>query len=161
LTAAPTLFITCGLQGSGKTTLAKRLEFEHSALRLTADEWLHELHPEVAGAELDALRDPVERVQWRVATRALELGCNVVLDWGLWSREERDHYRLQARALGARVVLCLADASREELLDRLSRRNAERPPGTFHITEARLDQSMTFFERPTQEEIALFDPEAP
>jgi predicted kinase len=24
-----TLFLTCGLQGSGKTTLAKRLEIEH------------------------------------------------------------------------------------------------------------------------------------
>ena len=58
-------------------------------------------------------------------------------------------------------MLCLAEASREELLDRLSRRNAEQPPGTFHITEARLDQSMTLFERPTQEEIALFDPEEP
>ncbi len=78
-----TLFLTCGLQGSGKTSLAKRLEIEHSALRLTADEWLHELHPGVSGVELDALRDPVELVQWRVATRALELGCDVILDWGL------------------------------------------------------------------------------
>jgi predicted kinase len=137
------------------------LEKVHSALRLTADEWLHELHPEVSGAELDALRDPVERVQWNVATRALELGCSVVLDWGLWSRQERDHYRLEARALGARVVLCLVDASRQELLHRLTRRNADAAPGTFHITEARLDQSMSLFERPTDEEIALFDLEAP
>ncbi|WP_302061230.1 AAA family ATPase [Streptomyces sp. A3M-1-3] len=33
-----TLFITCGLPGSGKTTLARRLEQEQSALRLTAAE---------------------------------------------------------------------------------------------------------------------------
>jgi hypothetical protein len=58
-------------------------------------------------------------------------------------------------------VLCLVDASRRELLDRLARRNADAPPGTFHITEARLDQSITLFERPTNEEIALFDPEVP
>jgi predicted kinase len=131
LTAAPTLFLMCGLQGSGKTTRAKRLEIEHSALRRTADEWLHELHPDVSGAELDALRDPVEQIQWRVATRALELGCNVILDWGLWSREERDLYRLQARDLGTRVVLCHADATRGELLDRLSLRNAMRPQARF------------------------------
>lgn len=161
MTATPTLFLTCGLQGAGKTTLAKRLEREHSALRLTADEWLHELHPETSGAELDALREPVERVQWRVAARALELGCNVILDWGLWSREERDHYRSLARDVRARVVLCLVELTREELLDRLSRRNADATPGTFHITEERLDQSIALFERPTPEEIALFDAEVP
>jgi predicted kinase len=152
-----TLFLTCGLQGSGKTTLAKRLEVEHSALRLTADEWLHELHPGVSGVELDMLRDPVERVQWSVAIRALELGCNVILDWGLWTREERDRFRVQAHDLGARVVLCLVDTTREELLERLSQRNDVAPSGTFHITEARLDQSISLFERPTPEEIALFD----
>jgi predicted kinase len=152
-----TLFLTCGLQGSGKTTLAKRLETEHAALRLTADEWLHVLHPGVSGAELDSLREPVERVQWDVARRALELGCNVILDWGLWSREERDQYRLAARALGARVVLCLVEATPEELFERLSRRNADAPRGTFYISESRLDESIALFDRPTPEERALFD----
>jgi predicted kinase len=81
----------------------------------------------------------------------------VILDWGLWSREERDRYRREARELGARVVLCLVDATREELMERLSRRNARAPSGTFHISESRLDQSIALFERPTQEEISLFD----
>ena len=98
----PTLFITCGLQASGKTTLAKRLEEERSALRLTADEWLRQLHPRLSEAELDAVRETVEHVQWSVAIRALQLGCNVALDWGLWSRQERDHYRFEARTLGAK-----------------------------------------------------------
>ena len=107
---------------------------------------------------LDVLREPVERVQWNVARRTLELGCNVILDWGLWSREERDRYRLAARELGVRVALCLVEATREELFERLSRRNAAAPHGTFHVSEARLDQSIGLFERP--EEIALFDVEA-
>ncbi|MEP7003961.1 MAG: AAA family ATPase [Chloroflexota bacterium] len=37
-----TLFITCGVPTSGKTTLAKRREAEQRAVRLTADEWLAE-----------------------------------------------------------------------------------------------------------------------
>jgi hypothetical protein len=52
------------------------------------------------------------------------LGCDVVLDWGLWSRRGRDRLRTGARAIGARVVLCLLDPSRDELWDRLSRRSA-------------------------------------
>ena len=37
------LFITCGVPGAGRTTVAKRLEREHTALRLTPDDWLREL----------------------------------------------------------------------------------------------------------------------
>ena len=41
-----TLFITCGVQGAGKTTLARSLEKEHKAIRFTPDEWLRELFPQ-------------------------------------------------------------------------------------------------------------------
>lgn len=159
-----TLFITCGVTGAGKTTVAKRLEVEHEALRLTADEWLHELYRDeelVCINENGDLRAPhrpqVERLQWALALRALRLGMNVVLDWGLWTREERDPYRTEAQGLGIRVVLCVLDASREELLRRLAARNADLPAGTFRIDEAQLDRALRWFERPAASETALFD----
>lgn len=34
------LILMCGLPGAGKTTLAKRIEIEEDALRLTPDEWM-------------------------------------------------------------------------------------------------------------------------
>lgn len=155
-----TLFLTCGLPGSGKTTLARRLEREHSALRLTADEWLRDLHPELTEPELDTIRDRVERLQWATALRVLALGVDVVLDWGLWAREERDHYRSEARTVGARVVLCLLEPSRQELLDRLRPRNAAPEAGVFRVTDEEFEWAWAFFqrERPTAEELALFDP---
>jgi len=49
-----TLFLICGLPGSGKTTLAKQLELAHSALRLCPDEWIATLMGDVTDtAELD------------------------------------------------------------------------------------------------------------
>ncbi|MEU4844997.1 AAA family ATPase [Streptomyces gilvosporeus] len=45
MTPVSTLLITCGLPGTGKTTFARRLEREWSALRLTADAWLHDFCP--------------------------------------------------------------------------------------------------------------------
>jgi predicted kinase len=155
----PTLFLTCGLPGSGKTTLAKHVEQEFRALRLTADDWLHELYPAISTSEGEAgpIRGGVERLQWGTAVRALELGCNVVLDWGVWAREERDLYRTTAREVGARVVLCLLNPTVDELWERLSRRNADRPFGVFEITKAALMRFSEVFERPTAEELALFD----
>ena len=165
-----TLFITCGVPGSGKTTLAKRLEAEQRAVRLTGDEWLHELYPGESHVALDAQgplverlqwvkarRPLVERLQWALALRTLALGVNVVLDWGLWTREERDRYRTEAQERGVRVVLCALDPSRDELVRRLRDRDAALPAGTFRIDEELLDYGLRLFERPTAAELALFD----
>lgn len=133
----PTLYLTCGLPGAGKTTLAKRLEQEAHALRLTGDDWMHELHPGISTpeAETGPWRSRVERLQWVIALRTLQLGCNVVVDWGVWAKEERDLCRTSAREVGARVVLCLFDPPIDELSRRLSLRNAQLPVGTFEISE--------------------------
>ncbi len=160
MSPAPTLYLTCGLPGAGKTTLARRLEREVPALRLTADEWLHALWPDISTAEAEhgPFRRRVERLQWPLALRALELGASVVLDWGVWAREERDFYRAAARAVGARVALCLLDPPPEELWRRLSERNADRPFGAFEIGETDLARWSGMFQRPTADEMALFDP---
>jgi len=154
----PTLFLTCGLPASGKTTLARRLESERRAVRLTADEWLHRLYPHLSVADSVSVRWPVHEIQWEVATRLLALGCNVVVDWGIWAREERDRFRTEARALGARVVLCLLDPPLDELEQRLEQRNATPPAGTFHISRELLESSVKVFQRPQAEELGLFDP---
>ena len=160
MTYAPTLFLTCGLPGAGKTTLARRLEQDVPALRLTGDEWLHQLYPGISTpeAETGPGRGLVERLQWAVAMRALELGCSVVVDWGVWAREERDLCRTEARRIGARAVLCLLDPSVDELWERLSRRNTDRPSGAFEISRPELLRWSRRFQRPTADELALFDP---
>jgi len=154
-----TLYLTCGLPCAGKTTLAKQIEVERNALRLTADEWMVALYgpqpesPEIMKGAPSARRTAVEALQWRVAARALELGIDVVVDWGVWSRSERDDYRARAAALGARTVLCFLDVPRAELMRRLELRNANPLPGTYRIEAHYLDLWSTWFERPTADEL--------
>ncbi|MCB0033602.1 MAG: AAA family ATPase, partial [Anaerolineales bacterium] len=144
----------CGLPGAGKTTLAKQLEHQRQALRLCPDEWIVPILKDVSDtAERDRLRDPVEALQWEMAKRLLTLGTNVILEWGFWSQEERAYYRREAEALGAEVELHYLEVGREELWARLQQRNANLPPGTFHITKDDLDLWSSWFEPPTAAEL--------
>lgn len=147
-----TLILICGLPGSGKTTLAKQLERDRRALRRSPDEWMAPLLGEsLDQAALDSHREPVKFVQWSIAARAL--GVNVVLDWGFWSRRERDTFRAQAEELGARAELHFLEASLAELWPRLDRRNRELLPGTLAVTKDDLERWTSCFEPPSAGEL--------
>ncbi len=150
----------CGLPCSGKTTLAKKLEHQHAALRLTTDEWHIRLFGKdwLADPEHDTRHTMVEAIMWEVAARALTLGVNVILDFGLWAKEERNDFRARAAALGARSEIHFLDVPEEELLKRLAVRNAQLPDKTFAIPEAKLKEWMRIFQAPTEEELRAQEP---
>jgi predicted kinase len=145
-----TLHLICGLPGSGKTALAKRLERELPALRLAPDEWMARI---VGDGYDEEKRTVVETIQWEIAARALSLGVDVILEFGFWSRRERDDFRSRAAALGSDTKLYFLDVPRDELLRRLGQRNAALPQDTFRIDEAQLDLWMNHFEPPTPDEL--------
>lgn len=152
---APVLHLLCGLPGSGKTTRATELEAAGQGVVLNANQWVCELYPDDAEAAARDHRNPlVERVQWELAERLLTSGVGVVLDWGLWARSERDHYRHRAEALGATVRIVFLDVPIDELHGRIAARNDDLPPGTFRISPRELDEWAAAFEPPSQDELS-------
>ncbi|WP_223167845.1 AAA family ATPase [Nonomuraea sp. SYSU D8015] len=145
------LILLCGLPGSGKTTLAKRLAAELPAVRLCPDEWLAGLGIDFHDAQA---RDRLERLLWRHAQDLLRLGQTVILEYGFWSRAEREELRLGARTLGAAVELRYLVVPLDELHRRLERRSGW---GTVPIARDMLDHWATLFEPPTPEELARYD----
>ena len=149
-----TLHLMVGLPCAGKTTLARQLEVERSALRLTPDEWQLRLFGQDADEpEHDARHSLIEAMLWDVASRALALGTNVILDFGFWAREEREDFRAQAKRLGASSEVHFLDAPEAELLRRLAIRNSQPSPGSFIISEESMRPWMAFFQKPTPDEL--------
>ncbi len=153
-----TLHLIVGLPCAGKTTFAKQLELEQSALRFTPDEWhtrlfgqdftLEFVHP-----DHDARHGLIEAMMWDVAARALQLGTNVILDFGFWGKSERIDYRARAAQLGANSMVHFLNVPEEELLSRLEVRNTNLPAGTFQIPAVKLREWMQIFQTPSDDEL--------
>lgn len=150
MTTEPTLYLTVGLPGTGKTTAARRIETRHQALRLTKDEWIKALY----GAENPAAAsDVIEGRLIRIALRALELGTNVVIDYGLWSRDERSALRHAAAEVGAAVVICYFELTPAEQRERIDKRWADAAHETWPMSEQELTAWAAKFDVPTAGEL--------
>jgi predicted kinase len=149
-----TLHLMVGLPCSGKTTLAQRLEIEKAALRLTPDEWQVPLFGQDAQEpEHDARHTLIEAMLWNIASRALVLGTNVILDFGFWAREEREDFRMRAKQLGASSEVHFLDVPDAELLRRLALRNSQPSQTSFYISEEMMRPWLAFFQKPTPDEL--------
>lgn len=149
------LLLTCGLPGSGKTTLARRLAEDRGAVRLTKDDWIFA----IGSSPFDEpTRRRVEGELGRLAREILRLGVSVVLDFGLWSKVERDELRGEARELGVGVELHFLDVAPAELRRRLDARNSAPPWDRHPIRHEDLDEWIATFQAPDASELAMFDP---
>lgn len=151
----PRLYLTVGLPSTGKTTAARRIEIEHGALRLTKDEWvkalyLHENPP--------SAQDVIEGRLIEVGLRALELGNDVVIDFGLWGRDERSALRQAAADLGAMVEMLYFELTPDEQRRRRDQRQAEAPHTTWPMSDDELATWAASIDIPTSGELDGTEP---
>ena len=153
--SGPTLFLTVGLPSTGKTTVARQMEIEHNALRLTKDEWVKALY----GRENpSSAQDVIEGRLIEIGLRVIELGGNVVIDYGLWGRDERSALRQAAADRGASVTMRYFQVSPAEQRRRLDERQAESPHTTWPMSDDELAEWAANFDIPTPGELDGSEP---
>ena len=145
------LVLVCGLPGAGKTTRARAIVRSRRALYLNADDWVLGLRKSLVDYEF---RVVLQDCLLGHAREVLRCGLSVVLEFGSWSRAERENIRQAAVQAHATTELHFLDAPLAELVQRVRARGG---PDAEVLASTVLLQHSARFERPSEEEIALFD----
>jgi predicted kinase len=150
----PVVYLLCGLTGSGKTTHAKRLEAA-GAVRLSVDEEVYARHGRYGvdypiSEYFDRERPVVEELPRRLV-ELVESGHDVVLDYGLWRRSDRDAYKRLVEAHGGRWRLLYFKVDPQVLRQRLADRNRRVDANALKVTPSALEDFIARFDEPVGE----------
>ncbi len=146
-----------GLPAAGKTSRARELASAWSALRLTPDEWMIPLFGQ---KQPEGKRNILEgRLIW-LALSALRIGVNVVLDFGVWGKDERSALRALAASVGATSELVYLPVDEDEQWRRVQAHSGTDVASRFEMTKADLDRWRQTFQPPDAKELetSVIDP---
>ena len=148
------VIMTCGKICSGKTTYARCLQAAGNAVILSIDEITLSLFPEGAGEMHDTYARRAEAYLLSLSLQILQTGSDVILDWGLWTRAQRDRLRAFWTDHGVEYGIHYLRIGKDEWERRIRKRNTERTeePSAYFVDEGLLRKVESLFEEPSADE---------
>lgn len=149
----PILHLMAGKIASGKSTLAKSLASERSAILLREDHWLSQLYPDQVKTVVDYLRlsRQIRELVGTLVVDVLNSGVNVVLDFPANTPEDRQWLCGLADAAGVSHCVHYIELDDETCWARLHQRNG-RTEHEFAATDAEFDLITSYFLAPNADE---------
>lgn len=141
----PTLYIFCGIPGSGKTTLSKHLEYKRKCIRISTDE-IKLLF--IQHNQKYSIRD-LFFIQYMLVEKFLKSNYSVIAD----SNSDKETYRQLLKSIAAKTnsnyktIYC--DVTLEVAISRMKlRKQIKHARKNFFVSEDRLKKYMFELEKP-------------
>ena len=155
---APKVYLMCGKICSGKSTHARELRKEHRAVVLSVDEITLALFGQDAGEKHDDYVARAEAYLYRKSLEIVESGISVILDWGFWTKEERDYARQFYGSRNIPYEFHYIEVDDAEWHRHLEKRNAAITRGeldAYYVDDGLAAKFAAIFEKPEPGEIEI------
>ena len=150
------VFLICGKICSGKGFYTRQLKEKEHAVVLSCDEIAHD-HD--LGDRRDAISADIKAYLHKKAVDIARAGCNVILDWGFWSRKERADVSAYYKNADIDFEWHYIDISDADWAKNMEARNAAVAAGEttdYAVDSGLLQKILTLFETPTPDEIDVW-----
>ena len=150
------VFMICGKICCGKTTYAKKLCTDHNAVLLSVDEITLALFGQHCGEKHDEYVEKTEKYLFNKSLELIENDISVVLDWGFWTKKERESAKEFYKSRNIECELHYIDISDETWKSRLHKRNNEvfaNETSAYYVDDNLAAKFNSIFEAPTEDEI--------
>ena len=111
------------------------------------------------GNTLDVYVEKLEQYFFQKSVEIVETGINVILDWGFWTKAERDFAKEFYGSRGIEYELHYISISDEEWYRRLEKRNKdvlEKKSDAYYVDEGLAEKFKSIFEIPGKDEIDVW-----
>ena len=150
------VYLICGKICSGKTRYAERLRAEHNAVILSTDEVTYDLTDNAQGEGYNDFARRVNGYLRKKAVQIVQAGTNVILDWGFWTRADRQEISEYFRCRNVAVEWHYIDVSDARWEKNIAERNCRIESGNggsdFYVDEGLLKKLESMFEAPGENE---------
>lgn len=153
------IILICGKICSGKSFYAERLRKEHGAVMLSVDEITLSLFGQHIGEKHDEICERTQKYLFEKSLEIVEVGTDVILDWGFWQREDRDHARDFYKNRGVPCEFHYVNISDEAWKRNLAERNAAVSAGktaAYFVDDNLAAKFERMFEIPDKSEIDVW-----
>lgn len=152
----PKVLIMCGKICSGKSTYAEKLKLENKAVILSVDELTLALFENQAGEKLDFYVEKLKEYFLKKSLDMVEAGADVILDWGFWTKKERDYAREFYDSRNISYQFYYMNVGIDEWKNRILKRNQEikrEQLEAYPIDKGLLSKVEKMFEEPDRKEL--------
>ena len=147
----------CGKICCGKSYYAKQIKEKENAVVLSTDEATYDLIDNEQGELYDVFAERVNKYLMKKAVEIVKAGCNVILDWGFWTRAERQETTKYFNQFGIDVEWHYVDIEQSRWKQLIEERNNKIKNGNggsnFYVDEGLMEKLLSKFEEPTRDEI--------
>lgn len=151
------VYLICGKICCGKTTYAKKLCTENNSILLSVDEIMLSLFDQCCGEKLHMEYE--RRIKNYLFDKSLEIiekGFDVVLDWGFWTKEERNSVKEFYKSRNIDYELHYIEIDDETWEYQLNKRNneiLENKTKAYYLEYNRALEFASRFEEPCKNEV--------